>query len=78
VEKQYLLLVSALGLDTVSPLAIDRVCLGVSINVRELGSHGCGRVVLSVVFREADNSKSVVARLAHGHDKRKNVGPPQH
>jgi len=75
VETQYLLLVGALRLDTVSPLAIDRVRLGVSINVRELGSHDCGRVVLSVVFREADNSKSVVARLAHGREQRKNVGP---
>jgi hypothetical protein len=49
VEKQYLLLVSALGLDTAWLSAIVFRYPDSMLNVRELGSHFCGRVVLSVV-----------------------------
>jgi hypothetical protein len=46
----YLLLVSALGLDTVQLSAVVFEYSDTMLNVRELGSHFCGRVVLSVVF----------------------------
>jgi hypothetical protein len=74
VEKQYLLLVSALGLDTVLLLALPE-CVQRFKNVRELGSHVCGRVVLSVVFVRALDEFRWVVRLARSRDSRKNVGP---